>query len=266
MRSPPAWTWGRVRTALSFLRSLMAVTSDAHQGPTSLFGRPAGKRCRTHFMGDYRAPSTNRSPDPRPAPARGRAARGALPRGGRPLGRGDILAFTAFPVAQEAGVVEQPAGANKEIRRRTDVLPESGRRPAPRRRGVGRAARRVAGRPALGACLGRGHRRPHPRCCCPPGRLDQTPRMTLLHHLTGRHPERGTPTRRARVHYCLDRSGLTNVFLESFVETNIKDLTVLLYDLNSGAHGLAGRFTLEQLAAIKERVEDAIGFICEIVS
>lgn len=78
--------------------------------------------------------------------------------------------------------------------------------------------------------------------------------------------ERGTPTRRARVHYCLDRSGLTNVFLESFVETNIKDLTVLLYDLNSGAHGLAGRFTLDQLAAIKERVEDAIGFICEIVS
>ncbi len=78
--------------------------------------------------------------------------------------------------------------------------------------------------------------------------------------------ERGTPTRRAKVHYCLDRSGLTNVFLEGFVEANIKDLTVLFDDLNSGAHGSAGKFTLEQLVAIKSRVEDAIDFICEIVS
>ena len=77
--------------------------------------------------------------------------------------------------------------------------------------------------------------------------------------------ERGTPTRRAKVHYCLDRSGLTDVILESFVEANIKDLTTLLNDLNSGAHGAAGKFTLEQLATIKSRVEDAIDFICEIV-
>ena len=78
--------------------------------------------------------------------------------------------------------------------------------------------------------------------------------------------ERGTPTRRAKVHYCLDRSGLANAFLESFVEANIKDLTILFNDLNSGAHGSAGKFTLEQLATIKSRVEDAIDFICEIVS
>ena len=78
--------------------------------------------------------------------------------------------------------------------------------------------------------------------------------------------ERGTPTRRAKVHYCLDRSGKANDFLESFVEANIKDLTILFGDLNSGAHGSAGKFTLEQLAAIKGRVEDAIDFICEIVS
>ena len=78
--------------------------------------------------------------------------------------------------------------------------------------------------------------------------------------------ERGTPTRRAKVHYCLDRSGLANVFLEDFIETNIKDLTILFEDLNSGAHGAAGKFPLEQLVAIKGRVEDAIDFICEIVS
>ena len=78
--------------------------------------------------------------------------------------------------------------------------------------------------------------------------------------------ERGTPTRRAKVHYCLDRSGSANVFLESFVEANIKDLTTLFDDLNSGAHGAAGKFTLTQLAAIKGRVEDAVDFICNTVS
>ena len=78
--------------------------------------------------------------------------------------------------------------------------------------------------------------------------------------------EFGTPSRRAKVHFCLDRSGLANVFLESFVEANIKDLTILFNDLNSGAHGSAGKFTLEQLIALKSRVEDAIDFISEIVS
>ena len=78
--------------------------------------------------------------------------------------------------------------------------------------------------------------------------------------------ERETPTRRAKVQYCLDRSGLSNVLLESFVDTNIKDLTILFQDLNSGAHGSAGKFTLEQLRVIKTRVEDAIDFVCEVVS
>ena len=75
-----------------------------------------------------------------------------------------------------------------------------------------------------------------------------------------------TPTRRAKVQYCLDRGGLSNLLLESFVDTNIKDLTILFQDLNSGAHGSAGKFTLEQLRAIKTRVEDAIDFICAVVS
>ena len=75
----------------------------------------------------------------------------------------------------------------------------------------------------------------------------------------------GTPTRRAKIHYCLDRNGLTDVFLESFVEANIRDLIVLFDDLNSGAHGTAGKFNLQQLAGIKNRVEDAIDFMCQIV-
>ena len=76
----------------------------------------------------------------------------------------------------------------------------------------------------------------------------------------------GTPTRRAKIHYCLDRNGLNNGALEDFIEANISDLSVLFKDLNTGAHGPAGRFSLPQLTAIKTRVEDAIDFICEIVT
>ena len=76
--------------------------------------------------------------------------------------------------------------------------------------------------------------------------------------------EQGTPTRRAKIHYCLDRSGLSNRPLEDFIDANINDLSVLFKDLNTGAHGSAGRFSLQQLAAIKIRVEDAIDFICKI--
>ena len=77
--------------------------------------------------------------------------------------------------------------------------------------------------------------------------------------------DRGTPTRRAKINYCLNRNGLTDVSLESFVEVNIGDLTVLFDDLNSGAHGTAGKFDLQQLTGIKNRVEDAIDFMCQVV-
>ena len=76
--------------------------------------------------------------------------------------------------------------------------------------------------------------------------------------------EQGTPTRRAKIHYCLDRSRLYSEALEDFIDVNIKDLSILFKDLNAGAHGPAGRFSLLQLAAIKTRVEDSIDFICEI--
>ena len=76
----------------------------------------------------------------------------------------------------------------------------------------------------------------------------------------------GTPTRRAKVHYCLDRSGRSDVAIEDFGEANIKDLSALFKDLNTGTHGPAGRFSLPQLTAIKTRVEDAIEFVCEIAS
>ena len=78
--------------------------------------------------------------------------------------------------------------------------------------------------------------------------------------------EQGKPTRSSKIHYCLDRNGLNNGVLEEFIEANIKDLMVLFKDLNKGTHGPAGKFTMPQLTVIKTRVEDAIDFICEIVT
>ena len=74
----------------------------------------------------------------------------------------------------------------------------------------------------------------------------------------------GTPTRRAKVLYCLDRGGLADEALEDFIDADIKDLSVLFKDLNAGAHGPAGKFSHSQLVAIKTRVEDTIAFVCEI--
>ena len=73
------------------------------------------------------------------------------------------------------------------------------------------------------------------------------------------------PTRREKIRYCLDLSGRANDVLENFIEANIDNVITLFDELNSGAHGRAGKFSPQQLGSIKIRVEDAIRFMCEIV-
>ena len=76
--------------------------------------------------------------------------------------------------------------------------------------------------------------------------------------------DKGTPTRRAKIRYCLDRNGRTNDVLENFINANIDNVIILFKELNSGAHGPAGIFSPQQLVSIKTRVEDAVRFMCEI--
>ena len=76
--------------------------------------------------------------------------------------------------------------------------------------------------------------------------------------------EKGTPTRRSRIRYCLDRRSRSDYALESFVELDIKDIMLLFDELNSGTHGPAGAFSLPQLTGIRTRAQDAIRFMCEI--
>lgn len=78
--------------------------------------------------------------------------------------------------------------------------------------------------------------------------------------------DRGTPTRRSKVHYCLVRNGRADDDLEAFVDADIKNIVTLFGELNAGTHEQVGRFSGPQLIAIKTRVEDAIRFMCEIIN
>ena len=51
--------------------------------------------------------------------------------------------------------------------------------------------------------------------------------------------DQGTPTRRAKIAFCLDRSDLAHNILEDFIDSNTRDLSALFQDLNSGTHGPA---------------------------
>ncbi|MCH7945162.1 MAG: transposase [Armatimonadetes bacterium] len=185
---------------LAFLRSLMGrglsgvdlVNSDARHGLkdaiATVFAGASWQRCRTHFMtnllskvpkraqalgGDHGAhhlPAAIPGRGPRTAPAHGGHARRALLPGRRAAGRGGaghprLHRLPHDPL--EAGVVQQSAGAVEQgdptAHRRGGHLPESCCRPASHRGGVGRAARRMAGRPALSRrpCPGRGDRGTH---------------------------------------------------------------------------------------------------------
>ncbi|MDE0308561.1 MAG: hypothetical protein OXI60_01845 [Acidiferrobacterales bacterium] len=74
----------------------------------------------------------------------------------------------------------------------------------------------------------------------------------------------GSPTRRAKIHYCLNRHGRANDTFENFVSADIDNVLMLFGELNAGTHGPAGKFSLAQLDSTKTRVKDAIRFMCEI--
>ena len=76
--------------------------------------------------------------------------------------------------------------------------------------------------------------------------------------------ENGSPTRRSRVEFCLNRTASFDDSLAAFVDADIKNVMRLFEEFNRGTHGRAGRFDLVQLRAIKRRVEDAVRFVSRI--
>ncbi|MDD9982302.1 MAG: hypothetical protein OXU81_13245 [Gammaproteobacteria bacterium] len=75
----------------------------------------------------------------------------------------------------------------------------------------------------------------------------------------------GSPTRRAKIRFFLQRSNMSDEALENFVEEDIRNVLHLFREFNDGTHGSAGRFSLKQLLAIKKRVEDAVAFLWSII-
>lgn len=77
--------------------------------------------------------------------------------------------------------------------------------------------------------------------------------------------EQGTPTRRAKVGFFLQRKGMQVEALEDFVEQDMENILELFRVFNDGTHGSAGTFDIPQLKIIRKRVEDAIFFLSRVM-
>jgi hypothetical protein len=75
----------------------------------------------------------------------------------------------------------------------------------------------------------------------------------------------GSVSRRAKILYCLERSGNYSEALAEFVDDDVNSVITLFDEFNHGTHGNAGQFDLQQLTAIKARVEGAIQFLHRVV-
>ena len=75
----------------------------------------------------------------------------------------------------------------------------------------------------------------------------------------------GTPTRRSKIRYFLQRKRMADETLEEFVENDMSNVLQLFRVFNDGTHGSSGHFTHHQLVAIKKRVEDAVAFLWSII-
>ena len=76
----------------------------------------------------------------------------------------------------------------------------------------------------------------------------------------------GSISRRAHVRHCLNRRGGHDPVLEEFIEADLDNILSLFAEFNSGTHGVAGRFDMTGLTAIKVRVEGAIQFVSRIAA
>lgn len=75
----------------------------------------------------------------------------------------------------------------------------------------------------------------------------------------------GGVSRRARIRFCLVRSGRYSNEVHDFVDADLENVVQLFGEFNEGTHGSAGVFSIGQLQTIKQRVEDALLFLHEIV-
>jgi Predicted pPIWI-associating nuclease len=73
--------------------------------------------------------------------------------------------------------------------------------------------------------------------------------------------DKGRPTRRTKIQFCLERKTLAAPELVDFADADLENVSKLFGVFNDATHGSAGTFDLGQLASLKMRVEDAIRFL-----
>jgi hypothetical protein len=80
-----------------------------------------------------------------------------------------------------------------------------------------------------------------------------------------RGPNGRDVARREKIGYLLDLNGAGYDTLGDFVEQDINDVLNLFSQFNRGTHGTAGNFDIDDLRAIKHRVENSIRFLSTLV-
>lgn len=78
--------------------------------------------------------------------------------------------------------------------------------------------------------------------------------------------DNGNASRRSKIRYFMHRKGLVDSNVETFIDSDIENILELFHTLSKGTHGEAGKYSTNQLAVIKTRVEDGLIFLCDIAS
>ncbi len=78
--------------------------------------------------------------------------------------------------------------------------------------------------------------------------------------------EKGQPTRREKVKFLLEKSGIISGAAVDFVDEDVENVLSLFRVFNDSTHGASGRFGIDKLMAIKTRVENGISYLSSISS
>ena len=75
----------------------------------------------------------------------------------------------------------------------------------------------------------------------------------------------GTPTRKEKIKYAMNKKGINNELIIEFTDNNIENIVSLINELSNGTHGHSNKYSLNQLKSFKKRFENSINFVCEYV-
>jgi len=88
----------------------------------------------------------------------------------------------------------------------------------------------------------------------------------VLHNPDCEKTDRGSPTRRAKISFMLNRVGMNDEALVNFIDEDVDNVLSLFHVLNDGTHGSVGKFSLQKLISIKKRSEDGLLFLCKALA